>query len=171
MPRDGAQLLLISRPIDKTLTNGSLAQNLALAESLCDQRGVRLTPQRRKVLELVCAAEGPIGAYQILDRLRQSVGNPAPPTVYRALDFLLEQGLIHKLESLHAFVGCTHPDHPHASQFLICSECGDVNEIENPEISKSLRQAQQDSGFKARRPVVELLGSCARCQTAQQPEN
>ena len=126
---------------------------------MCDEREVRLTPQRRKVLELVCAADGPIGAYDILDRLRQSIGNPAPPTVYRALDFLLEQGLIHKLESLHAFVGCSHPDHPHASQFLICSDCGDVSEIENSEIVKSLRQAQETTGFKAKRPWWNCLAA------------
>ena len=147
------------------LNKRNLARILKLADALCEERGVRLTPQRRKVLELVCAAVGPIGAYEILDRLRQSMGNPAPPTVYRALDFLLEQGLIHKLESLHAYVGCSHPDHPHASQFLICSDCGDVSEIENREIAMSLRQAQENTGFKAKRPVVELLGSCAQCQT------
>ncbi|MCB1869564.1 MAG: transcriptional repressor, partial [Gammaproteobacteria bacterium] len=97
-------------------------------------------------------------------------GNPAPPTVYRALDFLLDQGLVHKLESLHAYIGCSHPDHPHASQFLICSECGDVSEIENSEIVNSLRQAQENSGFKAKRPVVELLGSCAQCQSENAQE-
>ncbi|MCB1831483.1 MAG: transcriptional repressor [Chromatiaceae bacterium] len=146
------------------LNQKSLAKILQHAETLCKQREVRLTPQRSKVLELVCAADGPIGAYEILDRLRQTIGNPAPPTVYRALDFLLEQGLIHKLESLHAYVGCSHPDHPHASQFLICSDCGDVREIESSGIADSLRQAQKNTGFKAKRPVVELLGTCARCQ-------
>ena len=146
------------------LSQKSLAKILQHAETLCKQREVRLTPQRSKVLELVCAADGPIGAYEILDRLRQTIGNPAPPTVYRALDFLLEQGLIHKLESLHAYVGCSHPDHPHASQFLICSDCGDVREIESSGIADSLRQAQKNTGFKAKRPVVELLGTCARCQ-------
>ena len=146
------------------LNQKSLAKILQHAETLCKQREVRLTPQRSKVLELVCAADGPIGAYEILDRLRQTIGNPAPPTVYRALDFLLDQGLIHKLESLHAYVGCSHPDHPHASQFLICSDCGDVREIESSGIADSLRQAQKNTGFKAKRPVVELLGTCARCQ-------
>jgi Fur family transcriptional regulator, zinc uptake regulator len=153
------------------LNSKSLAKILNLAEALCDERGVKLTPHRRKVLELVCAADGPIGAYDVLDLLRQSIGNPAPPTVYRALDFLLRQGLIHKLESLHAFVGCSHLDHPHASQFLICSDCGDVSEIENSEIAKSLRKAQENSGFKAKRPVVELLGSCAQCQTTNQAKD
>ncbi|MCP5407169.1 MAG: transcriptional repressor [Chromatiaceae bacterium] len=152
------------------LNKRNLTKVLKLADTLCNERKVKLTAQRRKVLELVCAADGPIGAYEILDKLRQSIGNPAPPTVYRALDFLLDQGLVHKLESLHAYIGCSHPDHPHASQFLICSECGDVSEIENSEIVNSLRQAQENSGFKAKRPVVELLGSCAQCQSENAQE-
>lgn len=140
-----------------------LAQVMQRAEALCRERGVRLTPQRRTVLELVCEAERPMSAYDILDLMRASVSNPAPPTVYRALDFLLEQGLVHKLESIHAFVGCSHPDHPHSSQFLICADCGDVNELEDPAIARSLRLAESASGFAPKRRVVELIGTCARC--------
>ncbi|MDZ7751911.1 MAG: transcriptional repressor [Gammaproteobacteria bacterium] len=140
-----------------------LAGIMEQAEALCRERGVRLTPQRRTVLELVCAAERPMSAYDILDLMRSSISNPAPPTVYRALDFLLEQGLVHKLESIHAFVGCSHPDHPHASQFLICADCGDVSELEDPAIARSLRAAETASGFAPKRRVVELIGSCARC--------
>ncbi|MCG8428601.1 MAG: transcriptional repressor [Chromatiales bacterium] len=141
-----------------------LSQILELAEKLCRERGVRLTAQRKQVLELVCAAEQPLGAYDILERLRSRMDNPTPPTVYRALEFLLEQGLIHKLESLHAFIGCSHPEHPHASQFLICSDCGDVSEIESDKIAEGLRKAEESTGFKAKRPVIELLGTCAECQ-------
>jgi Fur family zinc uptake transcriptional regulator len=133
------------------------------AERLCRDRGVRLTPQRRTVLELLCASEKPLSAYEILDRMRATTANPAPPTVYRALDFLLEQGLAHKLESLHAFVGCSHPDHPHSSQFLICSDCGEVNELEDDAIEQGLRKAEQATGFTTIRPIVELLGTCAQC--------
>jgi Fur family zinc uptake transcriptional regulator len=95
--------------------------------------------------------------------MRGVVKNPAPPTVYRALDFLLEQGLVHKLESLHAYVGCAHPDHPHASQFLICDDCGEVAEVEAPNVDKSLKAAGEAIGFRTKRPVVELLGTCAQC--------
>jgi Fur family zinc uptake transcriptional regulator len=95
--------------------------------------------------------------------MRGVIKNPAPPTVYRALDFLLEQGLVHKLESLHAYVGCTHLDHPHASQFLICADCGEVAEVENPSVAESLKAAGQAIGFRTKRPVVELLGTCAQC--------
>jgi Fur family zinc uptake transcriptional regulator len=99
--------------------------------------------------------------------MRVVVKNPAPPTVYRALDFLLEQGLVHKLESLHAYVSCSHPDHPHASQFLICDDCGEVVEVEDPSVVKSLNSVGKAIGFLAKRPVVELLGTCAQCVAKQ----
>jgi Fur family zinc uptake transcriptional regulator len=151
------------------MSQAALDRVLKRAEQLCAQRGARLTDQRRRVLELVCASERPLSAYEILDRLRETVRNPAPPTVYRALDFLLEQGLIHKLESLHAFVGCSHPEHPHASQFLICAECGEVNELEDPSVIRSLQSAARGTGFQTSKPVVELLGTCAEC--ARKPDN
>ena len=140
-----------------------LTRVLNHAETLCRERGVRLTEQRRSVLRLLCLSDKPLSAYELLDRMRGVVKNPAPPTVYRALDFLLEQGLVHKLESLHAFIGCTHPDHPHASQFLICDNCGEVVEVEDPGVSDSLKAAGKAVGFRARRPVVEVLGTCAQC--------
>ncbi len=143
----------------------TLQQALRTAEALCTRRGVRFTAQRRRVLELVCRAERPVGAYEILDQLREgTTATAAPPTVYRALDFLLEQGLVHKLETLHAFIGCTHPEHPHASQFLICSDCGQVKELENAAISGSLRSLEQETGFHTERPVIEVLGTCAHCR-------
>ena len=145
------------------MNNEQLTHVMEQAEALCRERGVRLTDQRRTVLQLLCVSEKPLSAYELLDRLRGVVKNPAPPTVYRALDFLLEQGLVHKLESLHAYIGCTHPDHPHASQFLICSDCGGVSEVEDPAVARSLRAAGQAAGFQTERPVVELLGTCAEC--------
>lgn len=140
-----------------------LSQVLQRAEALCRKRGARLTDQRKTVLRLLCESEKPMSAYELLDGLRDTIRNPAPPTVYRALDFLLEQGLVHKLESLHAFVGCSHPEHPHASQFLICGDCGEVAEVEDPTITKSLQAAGKAAGFRTERPVVELLGTCANC--------
>ncbi len=140
---------------------------LGRAEVLCRERGVRLTDQRKVVLRLLCESDKPLSAYDLLDRMRGVIKNPAPPTVYRALDFLLEQGLVHKLESLHAYVGCTHPEHPHASQFLICGECGEVAEMEDPRIARSLQAAGTAVGFHTRRPLVELLGTCAKCAQKQ----
>lgn len=140
-----------------------LARVLGRAEALCRERGARLTPQRRTVLELVCEADRPLSAYEILDLMRERVANPAPPTVYRALDFLLDQGLVHKLETLHAFVGCSHPEHPHSSQFLICADCGEVSELEDDAVSASLGSAASAAGFVPKRRVVEVIGTCARC--------
>jgi Fur family zinc uptake transcriptional regulator len=141
---------------------------LRRAERLCQERGVRFTALRRRVLELLCASERPLSAYEILDQLHDGSRPPAPPTVYRALDFLLEQGLAHKLESLHAYVGCPHPEHPHSSQFLICGDCGEVAEMEDPSIAESLQAAGQTVGFRTQRPVVEVFGTCAQC-TAKKP--
>lgn len=140
-----------------------LAHVLERAEALCRERNVRLTDQRKGVLRLLCESDKPLSAYDLLEQMRGIVKNPAPPTVYRALDFLLEQGLVHKLESLHAYVGCTHPDHPHASQFLICDDCGEVAEVEDPSVTRSLKAAGKSVGFRTKRPVVELLGTCAQC--------
>lgn len=145
------------------MSDPGLDRVIARAESLCRERGVRLTEQRKSVLRLLCAAGRPLSAYELLDQLRGLVKNPAPPTVYRALDFLLEQGFVHKLESQHAYVGCTHPEHPHSGQFLICAECGGVAELEDESVAESLEAAGRAAGFQTRRPVVELLGTCARC--------
>lgn len=141
----------------------TLERVLEQADVLCRRRGVKLTPQRRRVLAILRAARRPLGAYEILESMREGPRALAPPTVYRALDFLLEQGLVHKLESLHAFIGCTHPDHPHCSQFLICADCGRVTELEDEAVARSLTSAASESGFRPRRPVVELIGTCADC--------
>ncbi|KOR31894.1 hypothetical protein TI05_10705 [Achromatium sp. WMS3] len=133
------------------------------AASLCHNRGVKFTPQRRMVLEILYAADKPMSAYEILDLMRGMVKNPAPPTVYRALDFLREQGLVHKLESLQAFIGCIHPEYPHSSQFLICADCGGVSEINDAAIVQSLGTVSKSIGFQTKHPVVELLGTCAEC--------
>ncbi len=142
------------------MDESTLAGLLDHAARLCTARGARLTPQRRRVLEILCRSERPLGAYQVLEQLGAKA---APPTVYRALEFLLDQGLIHKLETLHAYIGCAHPDHPHASQFLICADCGQVTELADPKVDGSLRSMARHTGFKPHRPVVEVIGTCADC--------
>lgn len=138
-----------------------LEQALGQAEALCRTRKVRLTEQRRRILRMVWQSDRPLGAYDILAAIQAEQPKAAPPTVYRALDFLLEQGLIHKLETLHAYIGCPHPEHPHAGQFLICKQCGEVTELEDREIARSLGAAAEASGFSLDRRVVELSGTCA----------
>jgi len=133
------------------------------AEQLCKQRQARLTPQRRRVLQLVIEADKPIGAYELLERMRDGERRPAPPTVYRALDFLLEQGLIHRIESLHAFIGCAHAGKQHTSQFLVCTDCGQVEEVCTADLGKTLQREVQRTGFLPSRPVIELLGLCQDC--------
>jgi Fur family zinc uptake transcriptional regulator len=140
-----------------------ISDALQRAEALCEQRGVRLTPTRRRVLELVWDSHAPIGAYAILDQLKVNDRTAAPPTVYRALDFLLEQGLIHRLESLNAFIGCDHPEDRHISQFLICTECRQAIEVADKRIVQAATTCAQDQGFSLSRITLEIEGTCARC--------
>ena len=137
------------------------------ADEICGARGVRLTDLRREVLGLILESTAPTGAYDLLERLRVTRLRAAPPTVYRALDFLLEQGLVHKLERLSAFVGCVaHPagdEHAHAAQFLICRSCGKVAEIEDEALSHALAEAAARLGFAVTGATIEAEGQCASC--------
>lgn len=133
-------------------------------EASCRRNGWRLTPVRRRVLELVVAADGPVKAYDLLDQLKRTHASAAPPTVYRALDFLLEHHFIHRLESVNAFVNCFHPEKRHHSQFLICERCESVTEISNPGLAGSLESAARDEGFAPQRQVVEVYGVCGKCE-------
>jgi len=140
-----------------------VADALAEAERLCAESGVRLTVLRRRVLELVWSSHRPLGAYEILEMLRQERGRAAPPTVYRALDFLLEHRLIHRIESLNAFVGCAAPDHRHGGQFLICTECGMTAELDDDALSRRVRDRAARLGFVVQEQIVEISGLCPDC--------
>lgn len=137
------------------------------AEALCRKRGVALTPLRRQVLDLVIAADKPVGAYALLDRLKAERPGAAPPTVYRALEFLLENGLIHRIEKLNAFIGCAEAHaghgHHHPHQFLICRRCGETAEIADHAAAHALEAAAKAQGFRPERMVVEIEGLCAAC--------
>jgi Fur family transcriptional regulator, zinc uptake regulator len=137
---------------------------LTRADDICSHRGARLTDLRRQVLGLILDNEQPTGAYDLLDRLRTTRHGAAPPTVYRALDFLLEQGLIHRVERLSAFVGCiAHEDHEHAAQFLICRTCGRATEIDDHELAHALQDAAKRLGFTVGKATIEAEGQCAAC--------
>jgi Fur family zinc uptake transcriptional regulator len=137
---------------------------LTRASAICEGRGVRLTDLRRQVLGLILDREAPTGAYDLLDQLRSTRHGAAPPTVYRALEFLQEQGLVHKLERLSAFVGCiADEDHDHAAQFFICRSCGRVTELEDPELSHALEDAAKRLGFTVGKATIEAEGQCAAC--------
>lgn len=141
-----------------------LALQLDRAGEACAGKGVRLTALRRSVLGLILAADMPLTAYQLLDRLRRTRAHAAPPTVYRALDFLLEQKLIHRIERINAFVPCAEPgQHHHPVQFLICRACGTVAEVEDRQVSRALRHAAMSHGFEPGDTIVEVEGTCATC--------
>lgn len=135
------------------------------AEVLCAERGVRLTPIRKRVLELVWASHKPLGAYAILEKLTDEGHKPAPPTVYRALEFLLEQGLIHRIASLNAFLGCVHPSEQHLACFFLCQQCGNAEELQNSDLlQQELQQRAASTGFLIRQPILEVTGLCKQCQ-------
>jgi Fur family zinc uptake transcriptional regulator len=134
------------------------------AAAVCAERGVRLTELRREVLELVWRGHEPVGAYGVLEALRTTHPNAAPPTVYRALDFLIEQGLIHRIESLNAYVGCPRPERRHVSQFLICGGCGAAAELDDPAIARAVLRRADELGFAVERQTIEVRGFCPRCR-------
>lgn len=139
-------------------------QLLSEARELCSARKLRLTPRRRQVLEIMLASHQPLGAYDILAELNRTgkADRIAPPIVYRALEFLMAEGLIHRIESRNAFITCVHPGHESAAQFLICRDCEQVAELETSE--QSLLAAADNLGFAVDHSVVEITGVCARCQ-------
>ncbi|KTB65147.1 Fur family transcriptional regulator [Pseudomonas syringae] len=155
---------LASRPHDHSHCVHSA---LAEADALCTKQGLRLTTLRRRVLELVWQSHKPLGAYDILAVLSEEDGRrAAPPTVYRALDFLLENGLVHRIASLNAFTGCNHPTHAHQGQFLICRVCHAAIELQHPAISTSVVNAAAGVGFAVEGQTVEIVGVCAGCKAA-----
>lgn len=146
--------------------DGCVRDALAEAEAHCLHAGARLTPIRHQVLELIWQSHAPVGAYALLDRLKAGGQAAAPPTVYRALDFLLEQGLIHRIESLNAFIGCSHPDATHAALLLLCTECGRAAEFDDPAVDERLRKSAAARGFEVARQTIEVEGICPNCRRA-----
>ena len=142
------------------------AEVLSHAETLCRERKQRLTPMRRQVLNALAASHRPIGAYEIMDLVAVDGARPAPITVYRALDFLIEQGLVHRIESRNAFVACARR---HASgavvAFLICEKCGAVGEAPAGPIMQTIGAAAKSMGFTPTMSVIEVAGLCAHCQS------
>ncbi|WP_455202040.1 Fur family transcriptional regulator [Kaarinaea lacus] len=133
------------------------------AEAACHESGLRLTDARRQVLELVWGSHAPVKAYDILEQLQVKNPKAVPPTVYRALEFLQNAGLVHRIESLNAYVGCGCPGEPHIGQFLICKTCGAVAEINEPKITELLSEQAAQLGFATEQQLVELKGLCPQC--------
>ncbi|MBN8940409.1 MAG: transcriptional repressor [Rhizobiales bacterium] len=141
------------------------ADALAFAEARCAERRLKLTPIRREVLEHLAASPAPVGAYDLIERMHVTSGRrPAPITVYRALDFLLEAGLAHRIESRNAFIACAHRhDRSDLVVFMICDACGCVAEAPASSVQRDLDKIAQGAGFRPASQVVEMFGRCAHC--------
>lgn len=139
---------------------------LADAKSICQRHNARLTATRERVLELIWQSHRPLGAYDVLAMLAKDGHNAAPPTVYRALDFLQQYGLVHRIASLNAFVGCTHAGTRHQGMFLICHRCSNVLELAAPEVSDAIGKAASDVRFRPENVTVEVSGLCPACADA-----
>lgn len=150
------------------MTTGSAENILGQAERLCQQRSVRMTPQRLEVLRLMSEQTGAISAYDLLDLLRASEPQAKPPTIYRALDFLLEQGFIHRVESTNSYVVCHHFEEPaHTSAMLICDRCGTVAEQHAKGMEAVLAELAARGGFTLRHSIIEAHGLCASCSEVE----
>ena len=139
---------------------------LQSAQQICQERGLRLTPLRRQVLELVWQSHIPLGAYNLMDMLADISNRKhvAPPTVYRALDFLVAQGLIHRVHSLNAFIGCSHPKAPHSDLLFICQKCHTAMELHNTAVSQAIQGCASEQQFVVSQQMLEVVGTCEHCR-------
>ena len=143
---------------------------LTLAEEYCRERGEKLTPIRRKVLELLLASGRATKAYSLLDDMRQIHPGSAPPTVYRALDFLLSAGLVHRIESINAFTVCHDLTQCQHGILVVCQQCGNVTELHQPTLRAALVAQIEDAGYRLASDEIELKGLCSACQAAEARE-
>lgn len=147
------------------------AKRLEEAKVHCEARGARFTPLREEVYTIILNSDKPLGAYDLISALqarRQSTDAPnkniAPPTIYRSLEFLLSEGLIHQLNSMNAYVPCCHPRSKHAAAFLICQNCNKVEECSNIPVNGLVEFAEQDAHFEVNQAIIELKGTCRACR-------
>lgn len=140
---------------------------LTLADEYCRERGEKLTPIRRKVLELLLNSGRATKAYSLLDEMRQIHPGSAPPTVYRALDFLLTAGLVHRIESINAFTVCHDLTQCQHGILVVCQQCGSVTELHQPKLRQALVAQIEDAGYRLASDEIELKGLCAACQAAE----
>lgn len=140
-----------------------ISVGLAAAEAHCSAEGLRFTPVRRKALEILLQEHRALGAYEMLDRLRDAGFGSQPPVAYRALEFLVANGFAHKIERLNAFIACAHPGAKHSPAFMICRCCDSVAEAQSSPARGALGEAARATGFKIERTVVEAEGICPAC--------
>ncbi len=141
----------------------SIESLVTRARHICDVNGARFTIIREKVFRLLAGTHGGIGAYELLEQLKASEPAAKPATIYRALDFLTEQGFIHKIESTNAFLLCHHFEQHHPAQLLICDQCGHVEELHSSPLQQEFVKLASEKGFLIQRQTVEAHGSCQSC--------
>ncbi len=138
-------------------------ESLQKAEEICQEKGLRFTEIRKKIFRLILENKAPIKAYEILDVLKKKDKSVKPPTVYRALDFLLESGIAHRLASLNSYVGCSHPQKHKQCYFLICSNCHKAVECCNSKLLKAIDATTQEVNFVVETVSLEVVGKCQEC--------
>ena len=144
----------------------SKAERLSEADALVRDNGARFTVMRRSTFEFLLAQKAPLSAYDILAQMETRLSKKlAPPTVYRALDFLLEQGLIHRLESSNTYLVCDHPGERHESVYLVCTQCGATQEVDDPAVGDLVEAKARALGFVPSKQVIEIQGLCSSCST------
>jgi Fur family transcriptional regulator, zinc uptake regulator len=139
---------------------------ISAAHRVCAARQLTLTPVRTRVFQIVWRSHEPVGAYEILAALSKDRERPGPPTVYRALEFLVQAGLVHRLDALNAFVGCQYPEAEHEPHFLICQQCKHVAEMAGSRLTHTLRRQAHALGFPLGHCSIEIKTLCARCAAA-----
>lgn len=147
----------------KQMGKAEIAKLVKQTENICREKGIRFTEPRQHVLEIIAAAKKPMGAYDVLEALGKYMDDPKPPTAYRAIEFLVEQGIIHRIESLNAYILCG-TDHKHnGSQFMVCDSCGTVVEAHICHVPDDLAKRAKEEGFTLSRWDAELHGTCKDC--------
>lgn len=145
-----------------------LDEALRTAEQKCTEQGLRLTALRRRVLALIWQSHKPQRAYDVIEGLKKFGHRPAPPTAYRALEFLEQAGLIHRIESLNAYIGCAEPQIDHTGQFFICDECDAVAEVQDTALDRKLVNNAGELGFTPKHQTIEVHGVCSDCTGSDQ---
>ncbi len=141
-----------------------ISHALESAQTICHDKNIRLTPIRQRIFELIRSTHKAVGAYQLLEILQREDPKAKPVTIYRALDFLLEAGLIHKVASLNAFIGCSKPETLHNSVLLICDNCQNAKEVEAQHVYEAICEISAQNAFQAQQLTLELHGYCDACQ-------
>lgn len=136
-------------------------------ESACASRGIELTPLRLDILHLFCKLAKPVTAYELLRELRNTRKTAEPPTVYRVLDFLAQENIVHKIEANNTYLLCIHPDAKHQNQILICNNCGSATEIEDKKICQTIKASAKTHGFHISDELLEIRGYCQGCYQQQ----